>query len=250
MRAEGAAVIRGADASEESRAVLRLEGVSYGVAGLRIIDGIDAIIGRGLPTVLMGPNGSGKTTLLKLMMSLLKAKAGIVELGCRPDGAPLRRAFVFQKPVMLRRSARDNIAFALSVAGRATSAAAIDGLLETVGLLQLGERPARRLSGGEQQRLALARALAMQPDVLLLDEPTASLDPAQTHAVEGIIRGIAEDGVKIIMATHDRGQALRLGGDVLFLVAGHLVEQSPASQFFASPRTQQARRFIDGELVL
>src|SRR5262245_2796409 len=121
---------------------------------------------------------------------------------------------------------------------------------DRVGLAALADRPARRLSGGEQQRLALARALARDPAVLFLDEPTASLDPAATKAVEDIIAAAASGGVKIVMATHDLGQARRLAGDVIFLVAGLLVDRALAAQFFTSPRTRQARCFLAGDLVI
>ena len=119
-----------------------------------------------------------------------------------------------------------------------------------MGLAGFEHRPARRLSGGEQQRLALARALARDPEVLFLDEPTASLDPAGTKGVEDIIVRIANAGVKIVMATHDLGQARRLGGDVVFLVAGRIIEQAPSPDFFVSPATDEARRFLAGDLVI
>ena len=114
----------------------------------------------------------------------------------------------------------------------------------------LADRPARRLSGGEQQRLALARALARDPEILFLDEPTASLDPAATKAVEDIVRAVAASGVKIVMATHDIGQARRLAGDIVFLARGRLVENAPAHRFFASPATNEAAAFLRGDLVI
>jgi tungstate transport system ATP-binding protein len=123
-------------------------------------------------------------------------------------------------------------------------------LLALVGLEGLGSRPARRLSGGEQQRLALARALARDPAVLFLDEPTASLDPAATKAIEDIVRSIAARGVKVVMATHDLGEAKRLAGDIVLLHRGRLIENGPAAEFFANPRTEEARRFIAGELLV
>ncbi|MBX6425396.1 MAG: amino acid ABC transporter ATP-binding protein, partial [Variibacter sp.] len=110
-------------------------------------------------------------------------------------------------------------------------------------------RPARRLSGGEQQRLALARALARDPELLFLDEPTNNLDPAATKSVEALIRAAARSGVKIVMATHDLGQARRLAGEVLFLAGGRLVEQGPADRFFAAPKTPEAAAFLRGDIV-
>jgi tungstate transport system ATP-binding protein len=160
------------------------------------------------------------------------------------------RAIVFQKPVMLRRSAADNVVFALSAAGRDAHPIAVMALLEQVGLASLAARPARRLSGGEQQRLAIARALARQPRLLLLDEATASLDPAQTKIIEDLIGSIAHSGVKIVFATHDLGQARRLAGDVVLLVKGRVAEHAPAEVFFSQPASEAARRFIAGDLVL
>jgi tungstate transport system ATP-binding protein len=118
------------------------------------------------------------------------------------------------------------------------------------GFVAKGDRPARRLSGGEQQRLALARALARDPAVLFLDEPTASLDPAATKAIEDIVRSVAARGVKVVMSTHDLGQAKRLAGDIALLHRGHLIEHAPAPDFFAGPRTEEARKFIAGELLV
>ena len=157
---------------------------------------------------------------------------------------------MFQKPVMLRRSAGSNVAYALQAAGRPADAATIAKVLDRVGLAALAGRPARRLSGGEQQRLALARALARDPEVLFLDEPTASLDPAATKAVEDIVARAAAGGVKVVMSTHDLGQARRLAGDIVFLAKGRLIERAPAERFFAAPATPEARSFVAGELVI
>ncbi len=213
-----------------------------GIAGM--LQPTDLSIKEGRPTVLLGPNGSGKTTLLKLAMGLLAPTSG------RVVRADIRQAFMFQKPVMLRRTVAANIAFALTAANQPADASRITALLDQVGLAALANRPARRLSGGEQQRLALARALAASPDLLFLDEPTASLDPAATKAVEAIITVIASQGVKIVMSTHDLGQARRLAGDNVLLVSGRVIEQGAADTFFAAPATDTARRFLAGELVV
>ncbi|MEA2937532.1 MAG: tungstate transport system ATP-binding protein, partial [Alphaproteobacteria bacterium] len=145
-----------------------------------------------------------------------------------------------------------NIRYALRAAGipRAEHNSRISQLLELVGLHHLGDRAARRISGGEQQRLALARALARDPAVLFLDEPTASLDPAATKAVEDIVSAVASSGVKIVMATHDIGQARRLAGDIVFLVRGRLVERADAALFFNAPETPEAAAFLRGDLVI
>jgi tungstate transport system ATP-binding protein len=226
-----------------------LDAVAYSVGSVRILSDVSLTIEAGPPTVLIGPNGSGKTTLIKLAMGLLTPVAGSVRYA-RPELAAVRQAIVFQKPVMLRRSAAANIAYALKAAGRPANAAMVEKLLDRVGLAPVATRPARRLSGGEQQRLALARALARDPEVLFLDEPTASLDPAATKAVEDIVAGAAAGGVKIVMATHDLGQARRLAGDIAFLAKGHLVEHASADKFFAAPSTPEARSFLAGDLVI
>jgi tungstate transport system ATP-binding protein len=217
-----------------------------------ILDRISLIFAPGLPTILIGPNGSGKTTLLRAAMELIPVTRGRITWGGREAGAPQRLAFVFQRPVMLRRSTSDNVRYALAAAGvpRGQYASRIAELLMLVGLTGLERRPARRLSGGEQQRLALARALARDPAVLFLDEPTASLDPHATKAIEAIVRAVTARGVKVVMATHDLGQAKRLAGDVVLLHRGRLIENGLASEFFANPRTQEARTFIAGELLV
>jgi tungstate transport system ATP-binding protein len=229
-----------------------LEDAAVVVGQLTILNDIVLTFAAGAPTVLVGPNGSGKTTLLRLAMGLLTPSRGRVIWGGRIDAAPTRRGIVFQRPVMLRRSAEGNIRYALSAAGLARSerAARATELLALVGLSELGKRPARKLSGGEQQRLALARALAKEPQVLFLDEPTASLDPAATRAIEDIVRAVAMRGIKVVMSTHDLGEAKRLGGEIVLMHRGRVVESGPAEAFFAAPQTEDGRRFIAGELLV
>jgi tungstate transport system ATP-binding protein len=217
-----------------------------------VIDQASLQISAGAPTVLIGPNGSGKTTLLRLAMGLLPPTEGRIAWGGRTDRPAVRRAFVFQRPVMLRRSAIGNVRYALASAGvaRTERDARAHALLDRVGLAALADRPARRLSGGEQQRLAVARALAREPTVLFLDEPTASLDPAATKAIEDLVRSIAGSGVKVVMATHDLGGARRLAGEVMLMHRGRIVEAGPAETLFAAPQTDEARLFIAGELLI
>jgi tungstate transport system ATP-binding protein len=228
------------------------EAASVRAGTVTILDDISLAIAPGAPTLLVGPNGSGKSTLIRLGMGLIAASEGRVTWGGRADAGGKRRAMVFQRPVMLRRTAAENVAYALASRGtpRGEQPTRITALLERVGLARLAPRPARRLSGGEQQRLALARALARDPEVLFLDEPTASLDPASTKAVEDIVRATAASGVKIVMATHDLGQARRLAGDIVFLVRGRVAEHVPAAKFFASPATPEAQAFVRGDLVI
>jgi tungstate transport system ATP-binding protein len=229
-----------------------LEDAAVVVGHLTILNDIALTFAAGAPSVLVGPNGCGKTTLLRLAMGLLTPTRGHVTWGGRIDAASTRRAIVFQRPVMLRRSAEGNIRYALKAAGVARSARAARAveLLALVGLSELGERPARKLSGGEQQRLALARALAKEPEVLFLDEPTASLDPAASKAIEDVIRAVTARGIKVVMATHDLGSARRLAGDVVLLHRGRIVETADAVTFFANPATREARSFVTGELLI
>ena len=231
---------------------IRFEDVTVIAGAVTVLDRLSFIIQPGAPTVLIGPNGSGKTTLLRVAMGLLPASRGRVTWDGIADVPPVRRAIVFQRPAMLRRSAEANIRYALSAAHvpRERHDARVTELLALVGLESVASRPARRLSGGEQQRLALARALARDPTVLFLDEPTANLDPAATKAVEDIVRAVAARGIKVVMATHDLGEARRLAGDIVLMHRGRVLESTPAAEFFESPKSQEARRFIAGDLLV
>jgi len=230
---------------------LVLEDVSF-VAGERaIVDRVSLVLDAGPRTIILGPNGAGKSVLMRLCHGLLAPTSGRIEWASpeRP-GERRRQAMVFQRPVMLRRSAIANIEYALGIAGilaieRTRQARAA---LEGVGLAHLAERPARVLSGGEQQRLALARAWALRPEVLFLDEPTASLDPSATAEVERIIEVIRAAGTKIVMCTHNLGQARRLGDEILFLHQGRLAERAPVDRFFDQPASPEAQAFLKGEL--
>jgi tungstate transport system ATP-binding protein len=231
---------------------VQLEDVSIIAGGVTILDGVSLAFTLGAPTVLIGPNGSGKTTLLRAAMGLMKPTRGRITWAGSDSMPPLRRAIVFQRPTMLRRSVAANLKYALASvdAPRAEWSTRTAELLELVGMSGLGERPARRLSGGEQQRLALARALARDPELLFLDEPTASLDPAATKAMEDVVRAIVARGIKVVMSTHDLGEARRLAGDITLMHRGRVVENGPAAAFFANPRTEEARKFLAGELLV
>ena len=224
--------------------------VSYTVGGAPLLSNLNFQIGDGAPTVIMGPNGAGKSLTLRLAHGLLSPTDG--EIRWRGGGDPTHaQAMVFQRPVLLRRSARANIEHALAVRGvsRHDRRARADVALVTAGLSHLARRPARVLSAGEQQRVALARAWATGPQILFLDEPTANLDPGATLAVETLIDGIRAAGVKVVMTTHDMGQARRMAGEVLFLHRGRLVEQAAAEVFFDGPASDAARTFIAGDLI-
>ena len=231
---------------------LVLESVSLQAGAITILDRLSLTITPGAPTLIIGPNGAGKTTLLRLCMGLAAPSTGRVTWGGRANRTLARRAILFQRPVMLRRTVAANVAYALTQADtpRSQRVPRVAALLERVGLADLAQRPARRLSGGEQQRLALARALARDPEILLLDEPTASLDPAATRAVEEIVLMAAQSGIKIVMASHDLGQVRRLAGDVIFLVRGALCEREAAEDFLDNPSTAEAASFLRGDLVI
>ena len=224
---------------------LRLDAVSYCATGRTLLDSIDTEFAAGMRSVILGPNGAGKSLLLRICHGLLKPTKGQVRwLG---EG---RQAMVFQRPVMLRRSVIGNITYALFLAGvpRAQRGARALAALNQVGLGALASRAARVLSGGEQQRLALARAWALAPQVLFLDEPTANLDPGATRQIEAIINEFHGAGTKVIMTTHNLGQARRMGDEIFFINQGCLAQGEPVRQFFEAPSSEAARDFIKGEL--
>ena len=229
---------------------LRLADVSFTAGGRTIIDRVSLELGAGPATIVLGANGAGKSVLLRLMHGLLAPSGGQVEwLGANAARARRLQAMVFQRPVMLRRSALANITYALALAevpARDRDRLALEAL-EEVGLATLATRPARVLSGGEQQRLALARAWALHPEVLFLDEPTASLDPAATREIETVIKAFDASGTKIVMVTHNLGQARRLGDEVLFVHQGRVAEVTPVDTFFSQPASAEASAFIKGE---
>ena len=234
-----------------SATLLRISNVSLAVRGRTLIDSLDFTLERGRRTVLLGPNGAGKSLTLRLCHKLIAPTSGNITWSTAADGTPLRHAMVFQRPVLLRRSAFANLVHSGALAGlgfRQRRECAREAL-ERFGLTSFATQAARTLSGGEQQRLAIARAWALRPDVLFLDEPTAALDPAATRAVEVMIEACPADGMTILMTTHDLGQARRLADEVLFLSHGRLLERQPAAHFFQAPRTAEAQAFLRGDLL-
>ncbi|ABI58079.1 ATP-binding cassette domain-containing protein [Alkalilimnicola ehrlichii MLHE-1] len=234
---------------------LELKGIGFRHRGQPLLQGVDLRIGGRGKTIVMGPNGAGKSLLMRICHGLLTPTEGeLVWRGPRGGRAEERRrrqAMVFQRPVMLRRSALANVTFALAAQGyrRRQRRERAMAALTRFGLAPLARRPARVLSGGEQQRLALARAWALEPEVLFLDEPTAALDPAATKAVEEAVAGFDRRGTRIVMTTHDLGQARRLADEVVFICGGRLLERTPVADFFERPRSPEARAFTRGELV-
>ena len=215
----------------------------------RVLQDIDVAIEARRRTFILGPNGAGKSTLLRVLHGLIVPTRGSVAWGESGAARPSNQAMVFQRPVLLRRSAGANVRHALALVGVRGDAARLraHSALASVGLTHAGNRPARVLSGGEQQRLALARAWALDPDVLFLDEPTASLDPAATRAVEEIVAEFHARGTTIVMTTHSLPQARRLADTIVFMSAGRVVEQTAAEDFFNEPRSSEGRAFLEGE---
>jgi tungstate transport system ATP-binding protein len=231
--------------AERAPFVLEARNLTVVLGGVRALDGLSLALEPGMRTVVLGPNGAGKSVLLRTLHGLIAPTTGTVTWH-----RPTRQAMVFQRPVMLRRSALANIRYALAVNGvpepertRLASSA-----LARVGLADIAYRPARVLSGGEQQRLALARAWALMPEILFLDEPTASLDPGATAEIERTIASIAAEGTRIVMTTHNLGQARRLADEIVFMHAGRAVERTAADRFFDQPASNEARLFLQGEL--
>ena len=227
---------------------LQTRELTFAAGGRTLIAPLSIDLAAGPSTVILGANGAGKSVLMRLLHGLLIPSSGNVAWS--GEDARRKQAMVFQRPVLLRRSAIANVIYALKLARvplAERERLAVEAL-ESVGLLPLAHRPARILSGGEQQRLALARAWALHPEVLFLDEPTASLDPSSTREIERVINAFDAAGTKIIMATHNLGQARRVGDEVLFLHQGRLVERAPVQQFFSRPASPEAAAFIKGEL--
>ncbi|MBX9736894.1 MAG: ATP-binding cassette domain-containing protein [Phycisphaerales bacterium] len=229
--------------------MLALESVSYRVGGKSIVEDVTLELGARTRTIVLGPNGAGKSVLMRLCHGLLTPSTGRIRwIG--ETATPVRQAMVFQRPVLLRRSVLANVLHALALADvpRAMRMDIAFSALAKVGLQEAWGRSARVLSGGEQQRLALARAWALSPEVLFLDEPCASLDPTATRQVEQIIQAIHATGTKVIMTTHSLGQARRMGDEIVFLAQGRIVEHASVESFFRAPSSPEAAAFIQGEL--
>lgn len=234
---------------ESSLFPIRLSAIGFSPGGRSILSGIDLDIGSEGITSIIGPNGAGKTVLLRVLAGLQAADNGSIDWNGRESPAA-GIAMVFQCPIMLRSSVFHNASLGLMPLGlpRVELRRRTTHVLERVGLAHRREDSARLLSGGERQRLALARAWATRPRLLLLDEPTAALDPSATEAVESIVREIRTDGTRILMTTHNLGQAMRISDDVVFIAGGRVVERAPAARFFSHPQSNEARLFIQGEL--
>lgn len=229
---------------------LQVHGLHYEVDGASLIKDISFTLSGGSRTIILGHNGAGKSLLLQLCHGLILPSGGKIVWQGSAEEPARHQAMVFQRPVMLRRTAAENVDFALRMRGipRGERQHLVVDALKQTRLHRHADRQARTLSFGEQQRLALARAWAMKPEILFLDEPTASLDPAVTRSIEDLINLIHEAGTKIVMSTHDLGQARRLADEILFLHRGRLVSHAPASNILNDSSHKEIRAFIDGEL--
>jgi tungstate transport system ATP-binding protein len=230
---------------------LVLEDVELRRQGKRILGPISLTLeGEGI-TVVMGPNGAGKTSLLRVMHGLERINRGRAVWQCRAEDVRARQAFVFQTPVLMRRSVLDCIAYPLILDGMARKDARLraGAAADEVGLDVTLSAPASVLSGGERQKMALARALIRAPEVLFLDEPCANLDMHSTAEIERVLTAARDRGTRIAMSTHNIGQARRLADDILFLFDGRLIESSPNAVFFEGPRTSEAMAHINGDLL-
>lgn len=230
---------------------LRVRGAGTRRRGKQLVGPINMTWDGGGTRVVLGPNGSGKTTLLRLLHGIARLHDGEVIWACGTKAAQNAQAFVFQRPVMLRRSVVENLMYPLRLRSVSTGQArqkAEDWAVK-VGLADHIDRSAPVLSGGEQQKLAIARALIGEPELVFLDEPTASLDGRATREIEAILNDAVASGTRVIIATHDMGQARRLAKDVVFLLHGRVHEESPADTFFDAPQTPEARAFLNGDIV-
>lgn len=227
---------------------LSLHEVQVRRQGKRVIGPVDLTLAPEGPTMVVGPNGSGKTTLLRVMHGIERINAGRVAWA---QDDPARHGFVFQTPIVLRRSVADNLAYPLRLSGTPKSeiATRVDHWLHRIGLERARTTPAPRLSGGERQKLAIARALIRAPEVLFLDEPCANLDGHATREIETLLQDIAHSGTQVIMATHDMGQARRLAHALIFMLDGKVHETGPAQRVFDAPETPELAAFLKGDIV-
>jgi tungstate transport system ATP-binding protein len=228
---------------------IHLDNLRFTPNGRPVLAGVDLTLGGEGITLVLGPNGAGKSVLMRMLAGLERPDGG--RIAWNGGGAPGGRiAMVFQQSMLLRSTVADNAALGLKPLGlsRREARERVGEMLARVGLAHRAPDPARHLSGGERQRLALARAWAVRPRLLLLDEPTAALDPTATEAVERIVREIRTDGAKIVMSTHNLGQAMRISDDIVFIEAGRVREHTPSARFFSRPQSHEARLFMQGEL--
>jgi tungstate transport system ATP-binding protein len=230
---------------------MQAKGIVVRRRGKTLIGPIDLTVGAEGITAVLGPNGAGKTTLLKALHGLEKINSGHLHWQAETEVVRRQQAYVFQTPVLLRRSVERNLGYPLEMRGvsKAEIAEGVASWSDRIGLRDARQRPANQLSGGERQKLALARALIIRPQLLFLDEPCTNLDGASTRDIETLLLEAQQAGTKIIIATHDLGQARRLAMDGLFLLDGKIHEAGPAPALFDTPQTPELRAFLAGDIV-
>lgn len=230
---------------------LRLTDLAVTKRGTPIIGPISLELSGDGTTAILGPNGAGKTTLLRAMHGLERLSAGTIEWQLPREEAETRQAYVFQTPIIMRRSVVDNIAYPLMVRGRSKAEARAKASVkaEQVGLAAALQRSARELSGGEKQKLSLARALVIEPDILFLDEPTVNLDGRATREIERILTDAIAGGTRVVITTHDMGQARRLASEIILVVRGRVHERGDAGAFFDKPQTPEGQAFLNGDII-
>lgn len=240
------------DKSFSEHLPIRFESIYLAFAKRAIYSNLNLEIGAQGITAIMGPNGAGKSLILRLLAGLIQPDQGRVLYNNKAALPAGQIGFVFQRPVLLRRSVQDNLLHALSLAdvARVERPYRAQALLELGGMEHLARSPARKLSGGEQQRLTLLRALAAKPGLLVLDEPSASLDPQATALIENIVRRASQCGVKVLLVTHDQGQAARLADDVMFVHKGQVHPVQPTHSFLKQPASREAKAYLAGELLI
>lgn len=228
-----------------------MRGATVRRRGKTLLGPVDLTLGTQGFTIVLGPNGAGKTTLLKTLHGLERLSEGDVTWTGPQDEARVKQAYVFQTPVMLRRSVRANLAYPLTLLSHPKQQIdkAVIHWAKQIGLADALDRPATRLSGGEKQKLAMARALIRDPEILFLDEPCSNLDGRSVREIEALLKAANRAGTRIVMATHDLGQARRLATDVVFIVKGQIIEAAPAPQVFDRPQTPQLRSFLNGDIL-
>ena len=226
---------------------VQIDQLSLSIEGVPLLDIPFLRLDPQGPTMILGPNGAGKSLFLRVLHALQTPDTGSVQVQ-HISGETARQAMVFQRPVLLRRSVRANLRFALSAAGyaRQTRCELAEKWMHQGQLAHLADQPARRLSGGEQQRLSLVRALCCNPEILFLDEPCAHLDVNAAQHVEALINSAIEAGIKVVMITHDRAQARRLGGEILLMEGGQVKAQEGAALFFGSSPNPWTQAFLQG----
>ena len=235
----------------ESQLPIECSNICYSSGNNKIISSANLEITSEGITVIMGPNGSGKSVFLKLLHGLILPTSGFIRIKNKPVDKSVRRlqAMVFQSPTLLRRTVMANMFFVDSLDGKLENERCKQ-ILELLGLYQLSNQPAKLLSLGEKQRLALARSLVLKPRILFLDEPTANLDPASIYLMEEIVKNASQSGVKIIFITHDIAQAKRIANDLVFMNNGRILEHTISTEFFKNPRSSEAKAYLDGKIVL